>query len=746
MQVDVDVRGMHCAGCVRAIEEAARGVAGVREASVNFAAERARLEIDRESFRAPLLQQALRDRGYRLLPQRRIYRVRGLDPSGVASLEARLREIPGITAVSASYGSSTVAVDLLFDADVEAFLRGQGLDPSPEESRTHDTEVRDLAIRAGASAVLAAGVLALRWVPDAPSWLAFVLAAPVQFWAGWSFHAGTLRSLRYFRADMNALISIGTTAAFFAGHPHTAAMIVAIVLLGRLLETRARRGTRRAIEALLEAAPAADVTAGDERTVKPGERMPADGLVVDGTGAVDESMLTGESLPVDKRPGDRVFGGTLNRMGALTVRFDRTGEDTVLARIVRSVRQAQGTKPSIQRLADVWAGAFVPIVLGIAALTFGVWAWLEQAAFAFEPAVAVLVVACPCAFGLATPAAVMVATGRAARLGILFKDAVALEATGLLRRIVFDKTGTLTRGRPAVSGVVPAGNFTKAEVLRLAAAVEKNSEHPLAKAIVEAASDAPAASGFEARPGLGAVATVDGREVAVGNRPFFSILDVNYSPLQRDLTSAVSLGETAVLVAREGKLAGMITLADEPRPESAEVVADLRRLGLNVAMLTGDDATTAGAMARTLGIDEVRAEVMPPDKADAIREYQKESPTGMVGDGINDAPALAQADVGIAVHLGTDAAIESADVALLKSDLGRVTTAVRLARATRRVIHQNFAWAFGYNAVLIPLAAGVLRPWGIGLDPTIAAAAMALSSITVVLNSMRLSDVPSFDQ
>jgi Cu+-exporting ATPase len=734
MKVEVGVRGMHCAGCVKTIEDTARGVAGVDDARVNFASEQASLDVDPGKFRAAALQQALLDRGYRVVPRRVVFRVRGLDPSAIAGLEARLRALPGVLAASASYAASTVAADLIGDADVAAFLRAQGYSPEPEEVREQDTELRDLAIRTGVAILLAAAVMTLSMLHVGSPWLWMALTVPVQFWAGWPFHAGFLRSVRHFSADMNTLISIGTNVAFFASpfvampYYDTAATIIAIVLLGRLLEKRARRGTRKAVEALLELTPRGDLKPGDERLVKPGERFPADGVVIEGAGAVDESMLTGESLPVDKKAGDRVIGGTLNRTGALTVKFDRTGDDTVLSQIIRMVRQAQGTKPPAQRLADLWASRFVPIVLAIAAATLAFWLWRDPRR-ALEATVAVLVVACPCAFGLATPTAIMVGAGRAARKGILFKDAEALEGLGRLPRMVFDKTGTLTQGRPSVTGVVAAPGFTKDDVLRLAAAVERGSEHPIARAIVAAAPPGPTATDVDARPGLGIVGKLDGREIAVGNRPFFAILGVNFAPLQHDLTAAVVSGETAVLVAAGDTFAGLVAVADAPRPEAADVV---RSLGMKVAMLTGDDATTAGAMAQRLGIAEVKAEVMPPDKAAAIREYQKDGAVGMVGDGINDAPALAQADVGIAVHQGTDVAIEAADVVLMKNDLTRVTEAVALSRATRRVIHQNFAWAFGYNAILIPLAAAVL------LTPMIAAAAMAFSSITVVLNSLRL--------
>jgi Cu+-exporting ATPase len=746
MRIDLPVRGMHCAGCVRTIEETARSVSGVLSASVNFAAERAALEVD-DSFRGEPLQRALRERGYRLVPIRRVYRVAGLDASAVSSLEERLRGLPAVSAVSADSAGGSVAVDLLAETDVEGALRAAGYDPQPGETRTDDAEARDLAVRTAAALVLAAATMAVTMLHVEPQWIAAALAAPVQLWAGWSFHAGFLRSLRHGAADMNALISIGTNAAFFGGlfagaaSYDTAATIIAIVLLGRLLEARARRGARRAVESLLELAPRTDVKPGDERRIVPGERLPADGVVLEGESAVDESMLTGESMPVVKRAGDRVTGGTVNRMGALLVRFDRTGDETVLAQIVRLVRQAQFSKPPAQRLADLWARRFVPIVLVLAAGTFGLWMWFD-APRALPHAVAVLVVACPCAFGLATPAAIVAASGRAARLGILFKDAPALEALALVDRVVFDKTGTLTRGRPSVTQTVGAPGFSAGDVLRLAAAVERNSEHPLGRAIVEAAGDGPAAAGFEARPGLGAVGTLDGREIAVGSRAFLAILGVNFVPLQHDLTAAVMRGESAVLVARGPELVGLIALADAPRPESREAVAALRGDGLEVSMLTGDDGTTAAAIAEQVGIAKERVvpEVMPPDKADAVRHLQQSGArVAMVGDGINDAPALVQADVGIAVATATDVAFDSADVVLMKPDLRRAVAAVRLARATRRAIQWNFAWAFGYNALLLPLAAGALRPLGIGLDPMLAAAAMALSSITVVLNSLRLS-------
>ncbi len=740
MRVQVDVRGMHCASCVSTVETAARGAPGVRSAAVNLTDETASLEIEPAEFKADRLQQALLDRGFRAAPRRRVWRVSGLDPSGVPALEERLRALPGVAAVAASYLDGTVAVDVLFDAGVEERLRARGLDPKAEEVHASDPEARALLIRTSIAIPLAAAVMFLSMSHAGPAWLWAALAAPVQFVLGWPFHAGLLRAVRHRSADMNVLVSLGTSAAFFASpfldHPwyDTSATIIAIVLLGRLIEARARRGTRKAVEALLELAPREAIRPGDERLVKPGERFPADGAVLEGEGAVDESMLTGESDPVVKRPGDRVIGGSLNRMGALRVRFDRAGDDTVLARVVRLVREAQASKPPLQRIADRWAARFVPIVLVLAAGAGGFWLWRDPSV-ALKAVVSILVVACPCAFGLATPAAVMVASGRAARLGILFKDAAALETLGLLRLLLFDKTGTLTEGRPSVVGVVPAPGFAKDDVLRLAAAVERSSEHPLARAILEACPAAPEASGFLAHPGLGATGDVEGREVAVGNRPFFAKMGLNFAPLSRDIAAAAAQGETPVLVAVEGRLAGLLAIADAPRPEAAAVVAELRSLGMKIGMLTGDDGTTAAAVAKRVGIDpeDVKPEVLPEEKAAAVEELRKAGRVGFAGDGINDAPALATADVGIAVHRGTDAAIESADVVLLKNDLGRIPRSVRLSRAARRVIHQNFAWAFGYNALLLPSAAAGL------LHPTLAAALMGLSSITVVLNALRLA-------
>jgi len=740
VKLDLSVRGMHCASCVRTIEETARAASGVLSADVNFADETAALDVDPARFDPRALDRALRDRGYRLHPQRLQYRLADPPPP---TLERDLAARPGVLAAEVSGDTLTLqALPGLFSGDV-----GVRAQPVAVARERDDTGLRAL-IALPAAALLMALMLAHVHV-----WaLELVVAALVVYGCGAPYHVAALRGLWRAAVDMNTLISIATNAAFVSsvfGAPHfeTAAMIVAVLLLGRWLEVRARRGTREAVRVLASLAPR-DATVlcdgreevvpldrlrpGDLVLVRPGERLPADGTVEEGAGEIDESMLTGESMPVRRGPGDPVIGGTINSVAALRVRVTATGEATLLAQIVRSVREAQGSKAPAQRIADRWAAVFVPIVLAIAAATLATWLFVD-ASRTLRATLSVLLVACPCAFGLATPTAVMVASGRAARLGILLKDARMLEAPALVTTFVFDKTGTLTAGRPVVRTVLPAPGFSREDVLRLAASVERSSEHPIARAIVAAAPDVPAAPGFEARPGLGAIAG----DLAVGSRQFMAILDVNYAPLGGDVTAAVMMAETVVMVAKGPQLVGLISVADTPREDAAPAVRELAGHGVSVAMLTGDDGSTAAAVGREVGITRILPEVMPQDKAAEIKKLQEAGArVAMVGDGINDAPALAQADVGIAVAGGTDVAMESAGVVLVKGGLRKLPTLVALSRAARRIMHQNFAWAFGYNALLLPAAAlGVL-------DPMIAAAAMAMSSLTVVLNSLRLRRLP----
>jgi Cu+-exporting ATPase len=540
------------------------------------------------------------------------------------------------------------------------------------------------------------------------------------------------------------------------------ALLMTFLVLGRWLEARARGGTSEAIRRLVALQPRTarlaqpggerdvpieEVVPGDLLRVRPGERIAVDGLVVEGVSSVDESMLTGESLPVEKGPGAPVVGGSINRTGTFTFRATRVGRDTVLARIVRLVEDAQGSKAPIQRLADRVASVFVPVVLGIAALTFGAWMlWGPAPAFfhALTNAVGVLVIACPCALGLATPTAVMVATGRGAELGVLIRSAVVLETLHRMETVVLDKTGTLTVGRPAVTEVVPAAGIDPDLVLALAAAVEQGSEHPLGEAIVTAAKARglamPPVREFRAAPGQGVEALVEPGRILLGNRRLMESRGIELGALEEQACWLTQGGKSVVYAVLAGEPLGLIAVADVLRPEAPAAVAALRALGLDVVMLTGDAQSTAQAIARQAGIERVQAEVLPEQKATEIERLQGEGRlVAMVGDGINDAPALAQADVGLAMSSGTDVAIEAADVTLMRDDLRGVVAAVELSRRTMRIVKENLGWAFGYNLVLVPVAAGMLYPiWGIQLSPILAGLAMALSSVSVVANSLRL--------
>ena len=610
-------------------------------------------------------------------------------------------------------------------------------------------------------------VLGIAYMDDPwARYLSLALAIPVQFWAGWPFLSAAATRARSGTANMDTLIAIGTLTAFAYStyqvlftHPHTehyfdtAALIIAFLLLGRYFEARAKTRAGQAIAALVELGaktarridPTAgteqdvaieDVRVGDHLRVRPGEKIPVDGRVTDGRSAVDESMLTGESLPVDKEPGDTVTGATVNTEGVLTIEATAIGSDTALARIVRLVEEAQGTKAPVQRLADRVAGIFVPVVLVLAALTFLGWTVIAgDAQQGLTAAIAVLIIACPCALGLATPTAIMVGTGRGASLGILIKGGEVLERSQRIDTVVFDKTGTLTHGRMALTDVVPAAGTDRDTVLRRAAAAEHGSEHPVGRAIVDGAP-APIADAidFRAVPGRGVHAVVEGTAVLVGSR---RLMDEHRLALPDELATALDAleraGRTAVLAGWDGQVRGVLAVADTIRPEAKAVVDDLRRLHIDVAMITGDNAATAAAIAGELGIETVRSEVLPEDKVAEVRALQADQrAVAMVGDGVNDAPALVQSDLGIAIGSGTDVAIESSDITLLSPDLHGVPRAIALSRRTFRTILQNLGWAFVYNIAAIPLAALGL------LNPIIAGAAMAFSSVSVVLNSLRL--------
>ena len=734
-RLDFPVKGMHCAACVAKVERALRGVEGVAEANVNLATERATVWVDPGAPGGlPTMRQAVEGVGYTI-------------PAEIARTEES--------------------------------------DKSDREARA--AEDRRLRLKMGVGAVLSVPVLIgsmHEFFPWAPGWLAnpwllWALTTPVQFWVGWQFHAGFIRELRHRSASMDTLVSLGTNAAYFfsvavtlwphafmaAGAMHyfeASALLMTFLVTGRWLEARARGGTSEAIRRLVALAPRTarvvragreedvaigEVAVGDLVRVRPGERVAVDGEVVEGGSSVDESMLTGESMPVAKEPGSRVVGGSVNRTGSFTFRATRVGASTVLAQIIRLVEEAQGSKAPIQRLADRVAGVFVPIVLAIATLTFLAWYWLGPSpslVYALTNAVGVLVIACPCAMGLATPTAIMVATGRGAELGVLVRNAAALELLHRASVVVFDKTGTLTTGRPAVTDVVAAPGVASDEILALAAAAEQGSEHPLGEAIVSHAKSRglamPVVSGFSSVPGQGVEARAADGVILVGSARLMSARGIDVSALEGKAAAFASAGKSNVFVAFSGRLQGLVAVADTLKPEAPRAVAALRALGLEVVMLTGDNRLTAEAIARQAGIDRVLAEVLPDRKAEEIKRLQASGRVvAMVGDGINDAPALAQASVGIAMGSGTDVAIEAADVTLMRSDLGGVVAAVLLSRRTIQIIRENLAWAFGYNLLLVPVAAGVLYPvWEITLSPILAGMAMALSSVSVVANSLRL--------
>jgi Cu+-exporting ATPase len=640
--------------------------------------------------------------------------------------------------------------------------------------------------------------MAMMWTPHftGMGYVLWALATPVQFWAGLRFYRGAWSALKHRKADMNTLIAVGTSAAYFYSviavlfpswltingispdlYFDTSAMIIALILLGRYLETRAKGKTSEAIKKLIGLQPKKalvvrdgketeisieDVQVRDLILVRPGERVPVDGIIRQGTPTLDESMVTGESLPVEKKEGNEVIGSTVNKTGSFQFEATRVGKDTTLARIVRLVEEAQGSKAPIQRLADVIAGYFVPAVIGIALVTFIIWYFIGPSpslTFAFMNCIAVLIIACPCALGLATPTAIIVGTGKGAEYGVLIKSAAALERFNKINTLLMDKTGTLTEGKPRVTDIIAVPPYSREQVLSIAASVEHDSEHPLGEAVVRAAKekgiDLLPTTFFRAVPGLGAEAQIKEKKLFLGSIKLMKEKGISPAGLEAEAEKLWNDGKTAIFLAEDNKAAGIIGLADTLKTGAKELVAEVRKTGIDVAIVTGDNNRTAEAIAREVGISRVMAEVLPENKSDEVKKLQDEGRVvAMVGDGINDAPALAQADIGIAIGTGTDIAMETGDITLISGDLKGITTAISLSRRTMRTIKQNLFWAFAYNVVLIPVAAGILYlafhntgvPEGLRfilgdygfLNPILAAAAMAASSITVVSNSLRL--------
>ncbi|WP_322798158.1 copper-translocating P-type ATPase [Thermoflexus sp.] len=800
-EVVLPIVGMTCVNCARTVERALKRTPGVLEASVNFAAEQAVVWLDPPAMDIRQAVERIRAAGYDVATATVELPVSGMTrPDDAHALEQALRSVSGVLEATVNPATGRAGVTYVVGL---ASLRG--LIQAVREAGYEVVEMAGELEETGADAEQAAREAELArqrrrllvglaftlptfWLsmqfdllhsvmpgmirPLLLDWMLLLLSTPVQFGVGWDFYRGAYRALRLGTANMDVLVALGTSAAYFYSlavtlaltlgstalgrHTYfeTAAVIITLIVLGKYLEARAKGRASEAIRALIALQPerarvlrdgqeieipAGEVRVGDLLIVRPGERIPADGVVLEGRSAVDESMMTGESLPVEKGPGDRVLGGTINQHGLLKVEATHVGRDTVLAGMIRMVREAQGSRAPIQRLADQVSAVFVPIVMAVAALTFLGWLTIGGAGFtrAMVNAIAVLVVACPCAMGLATPTAIMVGTGRGATMGILFRSAQALEQLGRATVIALDKTGTLTQGRPVVTEVIPRADRTPEEVLALAASVEQGSEHPLAQAVVEAARtqglplEKPL--GFSAWPGRGVAAQLNGSVVRVGKISWLQAEGVALEEWGEATRALQEKGRTTMLVARDGEVIGLIALADALKPEAAEAIAALHRLGVQTVMITGDNRRTAEAIAHQAGIDRVFAEVLPAGKAEIVRRLQGEGHrVAMVGDGVNDAPALAQADVGIAMGTGTAVAMETADVTLMRGDLRLLPQAIRLSRGTMRTIRQNLFWAFFYNVILIPVAAMGL------LHPMMAAGAMAFSSIFVVTNSLRL--------
>ena len=804
--ITLPVTGMTCANCALTIQRSLKKVTGVKEANVNFATEQASVSFDLEQVQIKDLTDKIHDAGYGVVTTTAEIPLTGMTCANCAmTIERTLnKNVPGVLKASVNFATERARVEYIptlttIDEIIAAIEKaGYGAIRPDELIEGEDTELaaRKAEIQNQTRKFLTGLIFTVPlfflsmgrdfgligiwahavWV----NWLFFALATPVQFYTGWDFYTGGWKSLKNGSANMDVLVAMGSSVAYFYSlavlcysplgvhvYFETSAVIITLIKLGKMLEARTKGRTGGAIRKLialrpktatiLEDAkereiPLSQIKVGDVLIVHPGESIPVDGVVLEGESTVDESMLTGEPLPVDKHPKAKLTGGTINGEGRLKFEATRVGKDTVLAQIIRLVQEAQGSKAPIQALADRVAAVFVPGVIGIAFLTFFLW-WAIGGNFipAMLRLVAVLVIACPCALGLATPTAIMAGTGKGAEKGILFKNSESLEMATKLHTIVLDKTGTITMGKPSVVNVIVFDSRfnNEEELIRLGASVERGSEHPLGQAIVKEAKKRGIhllePNAFRALRGLGVQAKINGQEVSVGKPNWFDEMGFTFDDVKDQVRSLQNEGKTVMMVVVDRKLAGLIAVADTVKPESKEAVEELHEQNLKVVMLTGDNEHAARTIASEVNIDEIVAEVRPEEKSTKIKELQdKGEKVGMVGDGINDAPALAQADVGLAIGTGTDVAIESGDVILASGNLRGVSKAIQLSRATMRTVRQNLFWAFFYNVVLIPVAAGVLYPFEFlpaflrQLHPIFAALAMSISSITVVSNSLLL--------
>ncbi len=804
-RIDLPITGMSCASCAAKIEKSLANVEGVSKATVNFAAEKATVIFHPAQTDLSHLIEKVKDLGYGAKVEKVTLPIQGMTcASCVNKVEKALRSQKGVIGASVNFATERASVEYIPEEvtirDFKKAVQEAGYevlevkeeDIVEKEKLAREAELQRLKWKFILGAILLIPILILmygtslfeKWVglsKETDFFIQFLLATPVQFWAGWQFYVGFWKATKHKTSDMNTLIAVGTSAAYlyslivtFGSHLimvkglmvdvyfDTSAAIIVLILLGRFLEARAKGRTSEAIKKLIGLqpktarvirkeseidVPVEELVVGDMVMVRPGEKIPVDGIVREGYSSVDESMVTGESLPVEKKAGDMAIGATINKTGAFKFEATKVGKDTVLAQIIRLVQEAQGSKPPIARMVDVIASYFVPIVILIAIITFIVWYFFgphPALTYAFLNFVAVLIIACPCALGLATPTSIMVGTGKGAENGILIRGAEALETAHQLNTIVLDKTGTLTKGEPSVTDIIESDPYKKGDILRYAASAEKGSEHPLGEAIVNKAreEDLPLldSKDFQAIAGHGIGSIIDGKMVLMGNEKLMRDRGIRLNGLEKKAEGLSNQGKTPMFVAIDQNPAGIIAVADTLKENSKKAVEALQRMGLEVVMLTGDNQRTAKAIAHQIGINRVLAEVLPEKKAEEIKRLQAEGKkVGMVGDGINDAPALAQANVGIAIGTGTDVAMESSDITLIGGDLRGIVTAIALSKATIRNIKQNLFWAFAYNTILIPVAAGVLFPFfGILLNPIFAAGAMAFSSVTVVSNALRL--------
>ncbi|MGG2942695.1 heavy metal translocating P-type ATPase [Bacillus safensis] len=796
-EIDFQITGMTCAACAGRIEKGLNRLEGVEDASVNLALETSHIIYETEQLTPDDLKRKVQSLGYDVVMEQAEFDIEGMTCAACANrIEKKINRMDGVDHGYVNFALETLQVTYhpgqTSANDIKDAVQSIGyslIEPDADQAEEGKKDHRQAAIEKQTARFLFSMILSLPllwamvshfsftsfiWLPEAfmNPWVQLALAAPVQFIVGWPFYVGAYKALRNKSANMDVLVALGTSAAFFyslyesihsairgtheaALYYETSAVLITLIVLGKLMEARAKGRSSEAIqklmglqakEAVIErdgkqmTVPISDVKVNDLVFVKPGEKVPVDGEIIEGTTAIDESMITGESLPVDKTAGDLVIGATMNKNGFIKIKATKVGKETALSQIIRVVEQAQGSKAPIQRMADQISGIFVPIVVGIAVLTFLIWFFFVDpgnVTSALETFIAVIVIACPCALGLATPTSIMAGSGRAAESGILFKGGEHLEVTQSLDTVVLDKTGTVTKGEPSLTDVLAYANWTEDTLLQLAGSAEQQSEHPLARAITdgmkERGLEAVEVEAFQADPGHGIEAKAAGHKLLIGTRKLLQKHHIQYEQIEASVTTLEEQGKTAMLVAIDGEVAGIVAVADTIKSSSPQAIARLKEQGIHVVMMTGDNKLTAEAIAKQAGIDHVIAEVLPEEKAAHIAALQEQGKkVAMVGDGINDAPALATANIGMAVGTGTDVAMEAADITLMTGDLHAIADALEFSKKTMRNIKQNLFWALAYNCIGIPIAAfGFLAPW-------LAGAAMAFSSVSVVLNALRL--------